>query len=99
MTVGYRLSKAAQKDLADIYLFTRENFGKAQAESYVTSLRASLALIAEQPLIGPERAELTPPIRMHPHGQHIILYVSDRGRPFIVRIVSGRQHWQALLSS
>jgi toxin ParE1/3/4 len=99
VTLGYRLSKAAQKDLADIYRYTREKFGKAQAESYISSLRESLALIAGQPLMGPERTELTPPVRVHPHGQHIIVYVPEGERPLIVRIVSGKQHWQPLLSS
>lgn len=97
MTAGYRLSKAAKKDLADIYRYTREKFGKAQSETYLAGLRLALDVVAEYPLIGPEQTEFNPSIRMHPHEQHVILYVADAELPLIVRIVAGRQRWQLLL--
>lgn len=95
MTIGYRLSEAARKDLAVTYRYTREKFGKAQAETYVAKLKLALEVIAEHPSIGPEHNEFTPPVRMHPHGEHVILYLVERPRPVIVRILPRRSDWRA----
>jgi toxin ParE1/3/4 len=39
----------AESDLADIILFTRVNWGEAQARSYIAKIRATIARIADQP--------------------------------------------------
>jgi toxin ParE1/3/4 len=95
VTVGYRLSNAALKDLAVTYRYTREKFGKAQAETYIAELKLTLDAIADHPSIGPEHSEFNPPIRIHPHREHVILYLVEGPSPFIVRIVPSRSDWRA----
>jgi len=93
---GYNLSQAAQTDLADIYAYTRETFGAAQAERYVAGLKSALDAIGQHPLIGSEKSEFSLAVRVLPHERHIILYITEKERPLIIRIVAGRQRWQLL---
>lgn len=98
MTTAFRLSADARRDLVEIYRYTRDQFGHAQAEAYTADLWSAFRLIGDQPLIGAERTEMTPPVRLHPHARHNILYLSDARGVLILRVLSGRQRWQALLS-
>ncbi|WP_226627823.1 type II toxin-antitoxin system RelE/ParE family toxin [Alloyangia pacifica] len=43
------LSRAAERDLIDIYRYGAEHFGAAQAERYAKSLAAKIATAAEDP--------------------------------------------------
>jgi len=39
-----------------------------------------------------ERTEITPPVRVHPYGSHIIIYLIDSAEDvFILRIRHGRE--------
>lgn len=95
MTTGYRLSEAARKDLAVTYRFTSQKVGRAQAETYVAELKLALKIIADHPSIGPEHSEFTPPVRIHPHGEHVIIYRVEGPCPMIVRILPRRSDWRA----
>lgn len=45
-----------------------------------------------------ERAEFTPPVRIHPSGAHLVIYRLEHGRPEILRILHARQDLMAFLS-
>jgi len=71
-----------------------QEFGVAQAEAYHADLEKVFALIADTPYITRERLELTPPIRIHPHASHLILYhIENDGTVLIVRIRHSREDW------
>jgi len=98
MTDTFRLTATARRDLVEIYRYTREQYGDAQAETYTADLWSAFRFIGDQPLIGVERTEISPPVRLHPHARHNILYLTDARGVLILRVLSGRQRWQALLS-
>lgn len=45
----YRLTPAAQRDLASIWDYTLERWDAHQAETYVLEIRSAIERIAEQP--------------------------------------------------
>lgn len=94
---NYRLTPRAREDLAGIWRYSADTWGRARAERQLESLAATFALLAEFPAMAPLRTELSPPARIHPHGRHLILYIEDEG-VIIVRILHGRQDLLTALS-
>jgi toxin ParE1/3/4 len=64
-----------EQDLVDIWLYTFTEWGEQQANKYLDELDAAIKLLADQPLICHERTELEPPVRIHHHGHHLIVYL------------------------
>ncbi|MFN3719548.1 MAG: type II toxin-antitoxin system RelE/ParE family toxin [Rhizobium rhizophilum] len=44
-----------------------------------------------------QRLEFTPPVRICPFRSHLIVYLDLEGQVTILRILGGRQDWQAIL--
>ncbi|MDE0510660.1 MAG: type II toxin-antitoxin system RelE/ParE family toxin [Gammaproteobacteria bacterium] len=66
----------AEQDLIEIWLYTLNEWGEYQADKYLDDLDAAIRLLAEQPLICRERTELNPPVRIHHHAHHLIVYLA-----------------------
>jgi toxin ParE1/3/4 len=92
-----KLTPKAEHDLENIWTYTATTWSVAQAESYIGDLSDTFDLIAHAPLIARERSEFTPPIRIHRHQSHVIIYRMNRDCIDIVRIVHMKQNWSALL--
>lgn len=90
---GYRLTRAAEQDLRDIYRIGVEHFGRDAAERYLGGLADAFEIIAENPRLARERTEYRPPVRMHRHGSHIVVYVIEPVGVLIVRVRHGRENW------
>jgi toxin ParE1/3/4 len=61
----YRLTRRADQDLTEIYLYTLEQFGFSQAEAYAESMRHCFETLADNPRMkarGPHPAK-SPPSR------------------------------------
>ena len=92
--MSFRLSASAETDLIEIYLEGAELFGMAQADAYQDRLDTAIHLIADYPNMGRLRSEITPPIRVHPVGVHIIVYAVDADHiAHILRIRHSREDW------
>lgn len=90
----WRLSQAAEEDLIGIWLHGADRHGPAQADRYQDGLEATFGLLAQFPELARERPELTPPLRVHPFGSHMILYlVRPDGSIFVVRVRHAREDW------
>jgi toxin ParE1/3/4 len=87
---GYRLTKQAVADLTDIYLYTFETFGEAQAERYVEDMYGCVALIAENPQLGHNASFVRPGIFRFPHRHHSIFYKPESDGVLIVRVLHDR---------
>lgn len=98
MTTSYRLSNEAKNDLSEIYAYTRQKFGAAQAEFYVAGLTQSLVAIGAYPSIGQEVSAFRTPVRIRSYAKHVIIYVVEQEDAIIVRVLSARQNWQLALS-
>ena len=82
-----RFTAQADADIIDCYLYGFLNFGRNQAEHYEQSLRHVIKIIAENPRIAPERREYAPPMRVHHHAKHYIVYLIKEDHILIVRVL------------
>lgn len=90
----FRLTRKAEGDVIGIYHYSAETFGIAQADAYHDKLEATFRILAAQPRIARERTEINPPVRVHPCGSHIIIYVvSGDDSVLIVRVRHGSEDW------
>ncbi|WP_027246073.1 type II toxin-antitoxin system RelE/ParE family toxin [Leisingera daeponensis] len=94
----WRIRPAARADLAAIWRYGQHTWGAAQADAYTDSLFALFDLLADFLEMARERAEFTPPVRIHPSGAHLVIYRLEHGRPEILRILHARQDLMAFLS-
>ncbi len=85
------LAPAAKTDLKDIYQHGLRQWGQAQSDSYLETLKNKLWSLTEQPLMGTERPELLPGIRSLPIESHILFYRVASDRVEIIRVLHGRQ--------
>jgi toxin ParE1/3/4 len=89
------ITPAADADLDQIYEHTWNHFGEAQATKYMTDLDYVLSLIAENPKLGRLRTDLNPPVRVHPHGAHVLIYyLNPADAPVLLRVRSTLEAWQ-----
>ena len=84
----------AEQDLIDIYLESVRQFGTTQAEHYVAELNSCVGRLTVMPLMARERKAIRPPVRVHTHGSHVIVYRIDQADILIVRIMHGRRDWE-----
>lgn len=95
----YRLSPKARTDLEEIWRYSASTWSIDQADSYIDQITASLDTIVSFPTMARERDEFDPPVRIHPHGTHLTIYRIEDGHIRIIRILSSRQNWSALLDA
>jgi toxin ParE1/3/4 len=93
----YRLAPAAEADLEDIWRYTARNWSIDQADRYTDALEAAFDTLVAMPEIARERREFSPPVRVHPSAQHVIVYRIAADHLVILRVLGGRQNWQAAL--
>ena len=93
----YRLAPAAAADLEDIWRYTARHWSIDQAERYTDALEAAFDTLVTMPEIARERPEFNPPVRVHPSAQHVIIYRIAADHIVILRVLGGRQNWQAAL--
>ena len=87
--MSYILTRQAEEDLIQIYLYGQVAFGPTQAEKYHRSLENTFIRIAENPEIYPLATSIRKGYRYCVHSSHTIFFtVVDQVR--IVRII-GKQ--------
>lgn len=92
--MAYSLSAEAEEDIITIFLSGTEQFGLVQAEHYHSELEKIFDLLSTNPQMARIREELTPSIRVHPFGSHIILYtISKKNDIFIIRVRHAHEDW------
>lgn len=85
-----RLTPAAQRDLSEIWDFTEEHWGVAQAELYITEIRAAIERIVADPLRGRACDEVRQGYRRYGVGSHLVFYVEAPGGVDVVRVLHQR---------
>ena len=83
-------SELADAELIDIYIYGAQNFGQLTTESYFLDINQTFQFLAENPYVGSERTEFKPPVRIHPHGRHLIIYTIEDSFILIVRVLHQR---------
>ena len=93
----YRLAPRALADVDEIWRYSAETWSVEQADRYIDRLARVFETIAQMPLLARERREFTPPVRIHVHEGHLVVYVAADDHVAIVRVLGGRQDWTTIL--
>jgi toxin ParE1/3/4 len=92
--MSYRLTNEAADDLANLLEQGIEHFGVDAALAYYSKLFQMFDLIVSFPEIARERTELSPSVRVHPFGSHLIVYIIDSSSDvLIVRVRHAHEDW------
>ena len=91
--MAYRLTQKAEEDLTEVLLNGIRDFGPDQAEAYLAELLETCDVLSDNPALARLREEFRPPVRIHPHGAHIIIYRDIENDILIIRIRHGREDW------
>ena len=91
MTQSYRLTRIADEDLTNIWIHSRNNWGAAQADRYLSELETCFLELSNHPQMGRERPEIKHGYRSLPKNQHIIFYRQrPQGGIEIIRVLHQR---------
>lgn len=93
----YRLSPGAERDLADIWRYTNKRWGRAQANRYISSVKAKCAALAEAPLLAESCAYIRPGYRRRGVDHHVIYFRQTQTGIAIIRILHERMDAARLL--
>ena len=85
------ISPAARDDLAEIYPFGQQTWGKTQSVAYLQRLKVQFRSLTQFPLVGIERSDLWPGMRSLSVASHVVFYRSVENGVEIVRVRHGRQ--------
>lgn len=92
----FRLTPLAEGDLAEIWRYSAETWGEAQADRYVGELFDRFSLVADHPEMGRKRPAILPGACSMQAGRHVIFYEMVDGRVVILRVVHERRNIAAL---
>jgi toxin ParE1/3/4 len=95
----YRLTPRALGDLEECWRFSAETWSIEQADRFVDDLVRTFEVIASMPTLAQERREFNPPVRIHVHERHLIVYTIAEDHVAILRLLGGRHDWLAILKA
>ena len=81
---SYTLKRLAEIDFEKIWHYTAKEWGVAQAIKYTTELEKVFLVLADNPLMCRERFEFKPPVRIHHHASHLIIYLMTEDQQIII---------------
>ena len=84
---SYELTRAADRDLSDIYTHTYTEFGEAQGDAYFQSIEECLTRLADNPRLGLDIATLRKGYRRFVHKRHSLYYKRTRSGIRVIRIL------------
>ncbi|MBS7326022.1 MAG: type II toxin-antitoxin system RelE/ParE family toxin [Thiopseudomonas sp.] len=74
MASGFRLTRDAQQDLAEIRRYTTQVWGQSQSRKYLQDLRSTLDVLAEFPGQGTVRQDVKEGVLSFLYGSHMLYY-------------------------
>ena len=81
---AYTLRKLAQNDLEKIWIYTYEEWGLVQADTYLQSLISRFDWLAASPLSGRKRDDIKSGYYCFPEGMHLIFYTIQNNKINII---------------
>lgn len=83
----YWLSKAADEDLDELYVYSFTEFGERRADAYFESIEACLERLAANPALGADVSALRAGYLRFAHQRHSIYYKRSKPGILVVRVV------------
>lgn len=74
MSVKYRIRSLAESDLESIWLYTIEQWGVDQADTYLRSMLQRFDWLADNPFLGKQRPDVKKGYYCFPEGMHLVFY-------------------------
>ncbi len=96
---SYKLSALAEEDLRIISARTIEEWGRPQAEKYLSLLHQTMTQIADTPNLGKNRPELFNNAKSFPAQKHIIFYWKSEAGIEVARILHQKKWIHLQLSN
>jgi len=84
---SFRLLPEAENDLESIWQYSAKNWGVDQAHAYLDGLVDIFEILSENPLMCRERTEFTPPVYIHHHARHLVVFILSEAGIDIVRVL------------
>ena len=95
---GYQLTPDAEADLEAIWTYSEQNWSADQADSYLDDLILQFEQLVSMPEMGRPCPVIGKDLRILTLQTHLILYEQQNDVIAIIRILSSRQNWIALLN-
>jgi toxin ParE1/3/4 len=89
--MSYRLSKDAERDLDEIFLYWARRAGLKVADRLIESITGRLWLVGEHPDAGRPSEDIAPGVRCFPAGKYLIYYRRAREGTDILHVFHGAQ--------
>ncbi|MEW6234256.1 MAG: type II toxin-antitoxin system RelE/ParE family toxin [Candidatus Omnitrophota bacterium] len=86
----YKLLKASEADLEDIWKYTYESWGGRQASKYLRQLKKRIEALSRNPDIGWQRDNLSKGLMCFREGRHLIFYRKLKMGIVIIRVLHDR---------
>jgi toxin ParE1/3/4 len=87
---GFRLTRRAEEDLAEIGAYTLETWGAEQCARYLDQLESRCEWLAENPHLGLASDEVRPGCRRYVQGKHVLYFqLLDEETILVVRVLHG----------
>lgn len=83
----FKVTPAARNDILNIGRYTQNEWGKQQRQKYLVGLNIRFEFLTGNPLLSQERPDLIPPVRIHHHEKHLIVYLIESSHVLIVRVL------------
>jgi toxin ParE1/3/4 len=82
-----RLRPNARRDVAGIWKYTHRHWSRAQADRYVSAIRAEIERLREKPSLGRPVKNAQAPFLKRKSGSHVIFYLVADGILDVVRVL------------
>ena len=98
--MAHRLAPQAETELREIWHYIAQESGSAEiADRLIDSITRRFYLLSTHPYAGRRRdSDLRPGVRSFPVGEYVILYRIENKDVFILHVLRGSRHLEALFS-
>lgn len=92
MTAGFKITKAAVRDLEDIWTFTKKTWTEQQADRYYQLIVDEIQFIVKSPYMGIQYEKVRAGYRASKVKSHLIFYKLHNDQVEIIRILHVRMN-------
>ena len=87
MSHQFKIQPEAEKDLEAIWSYSVENWGVKKALDYLDGLDNVFRMLTNNPNISNLFQKFIPPVRIHHHNSHLIVYIVEEEKIVIIRVL------------
>jgi toxin ParE1/3/4 len=77
--MSYKLTRLAEEQLIECYLFGHQHYGEERAERYLGDIQSCFELLSNNPKLARIRKEYGSALRVHHHKRHYVAYIIEDG--------------------